>query len=160
VYLGAFRRDELLATQYDEGLLANEDFDLCTRFRHAGRDVWIEAGLEVDYEARDSYRDLWRQYAAFGASKVRYWRRTRQGVNARQTVALLGAGIAAIALVVQVRKPVRVAALATAGVATLALTDHVADPGERDARVRVHALAASATVVAAWLGGVARAALR
>jgi GT2 family glycosyltransferase len=154
VYLGTFRRDELLTTPFDEGLLANEDFDLCTRFRDAGRDVWIEAGLEVEYEARNSYRDLWRQYASFGASKVDYWRRRRKGPNARQVVALFGAGTAALALATQVRRPLRAAALATAGVVALALTDHVADPEEHDLRVRAHALAASATVVTAWLGGL------
>jgi GT2 family glycosyltransferase len=160
VYLGTFRRDELATTRYDEGLVANEDFDLCARFRDGGRDVWIEAGLEVEYEARGSYRDLWRQYVAFGSSKVTYWRRTHQGPNARQVVALVGAGTAAVTLATQVRKPIRAAALATAGLAVLALTDHVADPGERDARVRAHALAASATVVTAWITGVARAAVR
>ena len=160
VYLGAFRRDELLATRYDEEMVANEDFDLCTRYRREGLDVWIEAGLEVDYEARDSYRDLWRQYAAFGASKVRYWRMARRSPSARQIVALLGAGTAVATLATQVRRPIRVAALTAVGVAALAVTDHLADPDEHDVLVRAHALAASATVLGAWLGGVARAAVR
>ncbi|HEY7107538.1 MAG TPA: glycosyltransferase [Acidimicrobiia bacterium] len=159
VYLGAFRRADLLATRYDECMAANEDFDLCARFRREGRAVWIERGLEVAYEVRDSYRDLWHQYAAFGASKVGYWRRTRERPNQRQLTALAGATGAAVALATQVRHPRRIAAMLAAGAAALAVVDHLADRSEPDPRVRAHAMAASATVMTAWVSGVARAAL-
>lgn len=87
-YLGVFRRTELLALGgYDESLDANEDFDLCQRYRAAGFTVWLE-DLDVDYEARDSLRALWQQYVAFGRSKVRYWRRTGERPRPRQLLAI------------------------------------------------------------------------
>ena len=46
VYLGAFWRTELLELGgYDERLEANEDFDLCQRFRATGKVVWLEDGV-------------------------------------------------------------------------------------------------------------------
>jgi GT2 family glycosyltransferase len=98
VYLGAFRRADLLAVGgYDEALDANEDFELCQRFRRAGFTVWLEA-CDVDYEARTSLRAVWHQYVAFGRSKVRYWRRTGERPNVRQLVAIAGAPAAPLLL--------------------------------------------------------------
>jgi succinoglycan biosynthesis protein ExoA len=160
VYLGVFRRDELLATRYDPQLAANEDFDVCTRYRRAGQQVWIEESLEVDYEARDTYADLWRQYRAFGAAKVRFWRRTRARPQLRQVIALGGVGAAAVLVARQGRHPRRLVALAAIAAGGLALVDHVAEPREPRVRVRAHSVVASVCIVGAWVSGVAQEALR
>ncbi|MCJ7438366.1 MAG: glycosyltransferase [Acidimicrobiia bacterium] len=161
-YLGAFRRDELrVLGGYDERLDANEDFELCARYRSAGAAVWVEPGLEVAYEPRQTYRSLWRQYRAFGMSKVVFWRLTGRAPNARQTAALGGAAAtAAIGVVTLVRRPASSVALIAAGVATVVIVDHVAAPAERDVRVRVAAGAAYVTVIGAWISGIARALVR
>ncbi|HXY93487.1 MAG TPA: glycosyltransferase [Acidimicrobiia bacterium] len=156
VYLGAFRRDELLALGgYDGNLAANEDFDLCARYRRAGRRVWIEEGLEVGYEARTTYGDLWRQYRAFGAAKVHYWRDRRSRPQPRQALALGAAAAGLVAAAGQVRHPWRAVALASGAVAAIGALDHVVDPGDADIRVRAHAVAASVCVMAAWTSGIA-----
>jgi len=115
VYLGAFRRDELVALGgYDEALAANEDYELCARYRRAGRVVWLERGLDVSYEARATHRALWRQYRCFGASKVHYWRRTGERPAPRQAFALAAVGVAAAYAVRNARRPGRTAALVDA----------------------------------------------
>ena len=142
VYLGAFRRHDLDAVGgWDETLEANEDFELCQRFRATGATVWLE-DVEVDYEPRARLGELAKQYVAFGRSKVRYWRRTGNRPNRRQWVALLGA-------------PVGVA------LAPLAIVlDHIADPHERDLEVRAVASFAYLLIVGGWLYGVVAELLR
>jgi hypothetical protein len=167
VYLGAFRRAELVAFGgYDERLEANEDFEVCQRYRAAGAGVWLEAGLVVDYEARTRLRDVWRQYDAFGRAKVRYWRLHRQRPNRRQWVGL-GAPLVAAGAALSLSGHPR-ALLAAGGItaaAALAVDHLVADvpagsPSSGDAPVtgteRLAAGAASLLIPAAWAVGAYR----
>jgi cellulose synthase/poly-beta-1,6-N-acetylglucosamine synthase-like glycosyltransferase len=148
VYLGVFRRAELLQLGgWDERLDANEDFDLCQRYRAAGQTVWLEEGLVVDYEPRRRLVEVWRQYVAFGRSKVRYWRTTRSRPGKRQVAALVA--VPAV-LLLSLRFPV-VLVIAALGLVAL---DHVADPRERDLRVRAVSLVAYAPIVGGWTCGV------
>jgi len=161
VYLGAFRRDEVLALGgYDEGLDANEDFDLATRYREAGRTVWLEEDLVVQYEPRDDLASLARQYHAFGAAKVRFWRRSGRGPNGRQRVALAGAVVGLAVATWALRRPRRVGALALGALGGVVLVDHLADPSEPDPAVRAHAWVASVVIVVSWVAGVVTGALR
>jgi len=156
-YLGTFRAAELRALGgWDERLAANEDFELCARYRAAGAAVWVEPGLEVAYEPRRSHRELWQQYRAFGEAKVQYWRTARTGPNARQAAALLGAAGALGAAAVVARHPARGATVGLAALAAVGVVDHLVEPAERDPRVRVAAYAAYATFLAGWWAGVAR----
>jgi len=152
VYLGAFRAAELRALGgWAERLAANEDFELCARYRAAGAAVFIEPHLEVPYEPRASHPDLWRQYRAFGEAKAAYWREAGQRPNGRQAVALAGA-LAGAALAW--RAPRRGAALAAGALGALGVLDHLVEPAERDLRVRLAAYGAYATFLTAWLAGV------
>jgi succinoglycan biosynthesis protein ExoA len=156
-YLGAFRRHELLAAGgYDERLEANEDFDLCARYRAAGQEVWIEPGLEVEYEPRRTHRELWAQYRAFGEAKVRYWRATGERPNGRQGVALGGALAALLAGGLVGRRPRRLVAALVAALGVLALVDHSVDPEDRDVGTRVAAIGAYATFLSGWCCGIVR----
>lgn len=155
VYLGSFRRRELLELGgFDEQLDANEDFELAQRYRAAGRLVWLEAGLDVGYEARDSIPKLFGQYVAFGRSKTKYWQLKRRRPNARQLIALGLAGTISALTMASLWRPRRLLAFALAVVGGTAALDHVADPSERSAQVRVASLVASWAVVGGWLGGV------
>ena len=160
-YLGAFRTAELRAVGgWDERLAANEDFDLCTRYRAAGASVWVEAGLQVPYEPRATHRELWRQYYAFGDAKARYWRTAGAGPNRRQFAALAGAAAALGVTVLVARQPRRAVALGAGALAMLAAVDHGVDPGEREVGVRAAAYGAYATYLSAWVAGVARGLVR
>ncbi len=142
VYLGAFRRGDVVDVGgFDEALDANEDFELWQRFRRAGLVVWLE-DIAVEYEARARLASVWRQYVAFGRSKVRYWRATGDRPNRRQWLALALAPLAVV-----------LAPLAV-------VVDHLADPGERDILVRAASLAAYAVIVGGWIYGVVAEALR
>lgn len=160
VYLGAFRREQLLALGgYDERLEANEDFELCRRYRAAGLVVWLEPGLAVDYEPRDELADLWRQYVAFGRSKVRFWWLTGALPNARQSLALVAAPLAlvsAAALLAVAPQPWLLAAalLAGGGLGAFAI-DSRAGPQHPTWTVRAWSIVASGVVVTGWLSGVA-----
>ena len=157
VYLGAFRRGELLDLGgYDERLHANEDFELCGRYVDAGKVVWLEEDLLVDYEPRVGTAALFAQYQAFGESKVTYWRTTGSGPNGRQLLALGLAAAGVLALLASLRRPRRAAALAVGGIVAVVVVDHLADPHEPDPRVRARACVASVATTTGWLWGVVR----
>jgi hypothetical protein len=155
VYLGAFRRAELHELGgYDERLAANEDFELCARYRDAGRIVWLEDGLLVDYEPRSGVAGVFDQYRAFGEAKVEFWRATGRRPNARQWIALGAAAGAVLAVLASLRRPRRVVALVATGVVAVVVADHLSDPGERDVRVRARSCATSIATTSGWLAGV------
>jgi pimeloyl-ACP methyl ester carboxylesterase len=161
VYLGAFRREELLELGgYDERLDANEDFEVCGRYLDAGRVVWLEEDLLVNYEPRVGTAELFAQYQAFGEAKVAYWRATGHRPNRRQLLALGLAGGGALAMLASLRRPRRAAALVAAGVVGVALIDHLAEPHEPDPQVRARACVASVATTTGWLWGVVRGLLR
>lgn len=162
VYLGAFRRQELMDVGgYDEGLDANEDFELCQRYRSSGAVVWLDPELGVGYEARDTLAALWGQYSTFGRSKVRFWRTTGRRPNSRQLLAIaLAAGVAGATCVTAARRPRALLPLAGTLTGVLALVD-AAVPGDPDGvPVRVAAIPAYGTLFAAWVGGIATELLR
>jgi len=161
VYLGAYRRRELLALGgFDEHLDANEDFDLCRRYRAGGAVVWLEDGLVIDYEARSTVGAVWQQYEAFGRAKVRFWRRTGERPGARQVAPLVVAAVGAAALAATAGRPRRLAALAAAGVAALAAVDRAGAAPARDTREQLATMAVYPVVVGAWVWGVAAEAVR
>lgn len=162
VYLGAFRRTELLALGgWEERLDANEDFDLATRYREAGWLVWLEEGLDVGYESRASLRSVYRQYNAFGQWKVRFWRMRGARPNGRQLVAmgLAGATIPSFVLAAASSLWLGVAAVELMTLALCAL-DHAGGRSRTKPGVRTAAVAASVAVVAGWLSGIAWGAVR
>jgi Glycosyltransferases, probably involved in cell wall biogenesis len=159
VYLGAFRRRELAALRYDERLTANEDFDLCERYRADGRQVWLESGLSVPYEPRSDLDALFTQYQEFGRSKVRYWKLSGHRPARRQRLAL-AAGIAAAAVgVIGARKPAVLGASAATLVAiylaTDAATDAATNPVPTPLTTRLAAVPAHVAIEAGWLSGIA-----
>jgi len=160
VYLGAFRRRQLLDLGgFDERLDANEDFELCARYRAHGLTVWLEEGLSVAYEPRGRMGEVWDQYVAFGRSKVHFWRLTEGRPNRRQQVALAAPVVAAVgaAVVVAVApRPALVAALllGAGGLAALAVDSRAEAPRATPA-VRAWSVLASAAVVVGWLSGIA-----
>jgi hypothetical protein len=154
VYLGAFWRNELLEIGgYDERLEANEDFDLCQRFRAAGKLAWLEEGLVVDYEARSGAVEVWRQYTAFGRAKVRYWRLQGARPNARQVAGLLAPVGVAVATTALARRPRHRFAVAGLGAAVLGAFDHLGGDGPAPIGVRAAAAVGEVLIPTAWAMG-------
>ena len=100
VYLGTFRR-EMLDTVggWSQDVGVNEDFDLNYRIRRAGGRIWYDPSLEVEYQPRETFRALGRQYFRYGRSKGSMLRRRPGSLLPRQAVpaALAPVGAAAVA---------------------------------------------------------------
>lgn len=157
VYLGCFRRSELLRLGgFDEELLANEDFDVAQRYRRAGMSIWLEPGLGVPYEARTTIGGAYRQYEAFGRSKVRYWWLRSERPNARQLLAMTGTVVLFSIALGAARRPGRLGRVMGAGYASLLVVDGMGGVGEPGLRVRLISATTGAVVVGAWVIGVFR----
>jgi succinoglycan biosynthesis protein ExoA len=149
VYLGSFRRKELLSLGgWNEELEANEDFELCNRYRAAGLQVWLEPGLAAEYETRATLFEVFMQYRAFGKSKVRFWRTTGNQPLLRQWLPFAGAGAAIAAVPLMARHPRRAGSLA---VVALAAVDEIGSRSPASPGMRA---VAWATYVAVWAGFV------
>lgn len=71
VYLGAFRRQELLDIGiYDERLVRNEDDDLSLRLIENGMKIYVTPEIRSVYYPRSSYKALFKQYFEYGMWKV------------------------------------------------------------------------------------------
>ena len=159
VYLGFFRRCDLVELGgWDPRLLTNQDFDLNRRLSARG-DVWYEASLLVDYVPRTSFRDLAVQYHRFGRWKVRYWRTTRDRPRLRQ-LALLSGGVLILILgpfvmVRMLRQRSGWLLLCATGLGMVAAERHGDD--EADPLIAsVASIGASGVVGISWLAGIAR----
>ncbi len=162
VYLGAFRRVDLLDVGgWDERLVSNQDFDLNRRVSRRG-EVWFEASLRSGYVPRASLGELWRQYTRFGSAKVDYWRTTGERPQRRQWLLLAGpltGVVAAAAVVAASPAPLRRVGEILAGGLVGLLAVEFRGAAEPRGGVPAHLRAAEAMVVVGtgWWGGVARA---
>jgi succinoglycan biosynthesis protein ExoA len=90
VWMGFFRTEELRDLGgWADAVALNEDYELNSRYRAAGRTVWFDASLRSDYLPRTSLGGLARQYFRFGRVKGTWWARGQR--PARRQVALLAA---------------------------------------------------------------------
>lgn len=85
VPFGCFRRElwEQLGG-YDEGLIANEDFDFNHRARRAGGTVLLNSEVRSVYKARPTLRALAHQYFRYGFWKARMLRKSPESIRMRQ----------------------------------------------------------------------------
>lgn len=159
VYLGAFRRSDLLAVGgWDEDLISNQDFDLNRRMAARGQ-VWFDASLRSTYVPRETFRQLWHQYVRFGRAKVRYWRHAGDRPQRRQMVLIGGPPVAAVlALGVLLAAPASLGGgfVLLLGAAALAVEARGSAGPTAGIRGRVVSVAAMAVVVVGWWSGVVR----
>ncbi|HJR27007.1 MAG TPA: glycosyltransferase [Acidimicrobiales bacterium] len=153
VYLGAFRRAELLeARGWDERLVTNQDFDLNRRMAARGL-VWFEASLRSGYLPRATFADLWRQYVRFGRAKVAYWRTSGDRPQRRQQVLLALPVVGLLVLALSSARG-RIVPVVGAGFAGVFAVERVGSD-QRRARLSHHLAAALAMgcVGAGWTLG-------
>ncbi|MFN9745254.1 MAG: glycosyltransferase family 2 protein [Betaproteobacteria bacterium] len=117
VYLGAWRRDTLLALAgFDEALVRNQDDELALRITRGGGRVWQDARIVSHYTPRESLGALWRQFHQYGYWKVAVIRKHRLPASARHLVPFgFVATLALLALAAPWWAPAAWALLALAG---------------------------------------------
>lgn len=87
VYLGCWRRDELLALGgFDEALVRNQDDELNLRIVRGGGRVWQSPLIRSSYAPRASFAALFRQFFQYGYWKVAVIRKHRMPAAPRQLV--------------------------------------------------------------------------
>lgn len=74
---------------YDDRFSHNEDAELDLRLAAAGRRIWMEASLAIDYLPRSTPRALFRQYYNYGRGRARTVRLHRERLKPRQALPLL-----------------------------------------------------------------------
>jgi glycosyltransferase involved in cell wall biosynthesis len=87
VYLGAWRRDELIRQGgFDETLVRNQDDELALRIVRSGGRVWQSAAIRSWYTPRASFTALARQFWQYGYWKVAVIRKHRLPAAPRHLV--------------------------------------------------------------------------
>jgi len=87
VYLGAWRRDDLLRLGgFDEALVRNQDDELNLRIVRSGGRVWQSAAIRSQYAPRASFAALFRQFYQYGYWKVAVIRKHRLPAAPRHLV--------------------------------------------------------------------------
>ncbi|MGD9832011.1 MAG: glycosyltransferase family 2 protein [Piscinibacter sp.] len=87
VYLGAWRRDDLLSLGgFDESLVRNQDDELNLRINRAGGVVWQSSAIRSSYAPRASFGALFRQFYQYGYWKVAVIRKHRLPASPRHIV--------------------------------------------------------------------------
>ena len=101
VYLGAFRRDALVAIGgFDERFTRAQDWELNFRLREKGGIVYFDPRLHVTYRPRSTVRALAKQYFEYGRWRRVVSRRHSGTINYRYLappLALVGFSLSAIA---------------------------------------------------------------
>lgn len=97
VYLGAYRRDALLAIGlYDEQFHINEDYELNYRLRQSGGKILLSPAIQSVYTPRASLGALWRQYFKYGRWKVRTLQKHPASLQWRQVISPLFVSLLAV----------------------------------------------------------------
>lgn len=87
VPFGAFYRhlvDEI--GYFNEGLLANEDYEFNVRIRNSGKKIYFDPRIKTQYIARDTIRSLSKQYWRYGYWKFRMLRNYPGTLRWRQAI--------------------------------------------------------------------------
>jgi glycosyltransferase involved in cell wall biosynthesis len=136
---------------WGEEFTVNQDFEFDHRVRAAGHRILFDPALVIDWECRQSVRDLFRQYRRYGRGKVKVALRHPSSVSPRHLVppALVGfLSVAVTGAALRRRPEWLLAATPYAGAlaaGTWALRDSVPD-----ARARVFVPAAFAAMHLGW----------
>lgn len=113
IYLGAYRVEWLRRLGgWDEAFAANEDYELNTRLREAGGRLLVDPAISCRYLARDSLRQLARQYFRYGVWRTATIRRHHRAWRWRHLAPALLTAAIAIAVLLIPCSPLPLAALA------------------------------------------------
>lgn len=106
---------------WDERLLANEDYEFDYRIRASGRPLLFDPSLTIQWQSRQSVRDLARQYFRYGRGKVDVAALHPRSLQPRHILPPAFTAYIAAAALVAARHPGRAATMLTPYAAALAV---------------------------------------
>lgn len=91
VYLGCFRRElfDKIGKFDDDGAVISEDASMNKRIIDAGGKIFLNKDIVVDYPAKESFRDLCRQYFIYGGAKAHIFLKYKSFTSWRQIVPIV-----------------------------------------------------------------------
>ena len=90
---------------WDEGLVANEDYELDYRLRKEGHRLLFDPAISISWQCRQSLTELWRQYRRYGRGKADVARLHPESLGVRHVAAPALVAGWAIALLMRKRRP-------------------------------------------------------
>jgi succinoglycan biosynthesis protein ExoA len=131
---------------WDETLRVNQDFELDFRLREAGHRILFDPRLRIDWQSRQSIRELFRQYHRYGRGKVAVARLHPSSLRPRHCAPPALVLLLAAAAAVGIRRPRAglvmaspyVAVLSAATIATARSVDRASRPHVPLAFVSMH----------------------
>lgn len=105
---------------WDERLAANEDYELDYRLRQAGHRLLFDPALRIDWESRQSVRDLHAQYRRYGRGKADVAVLHPESLRPRHLLPPLFVGWLAAAGLLAARRPLPAAGMVAPYLAALA----------------------------------------
>ncbi len=96
---------------WSEDLVANEDYEFDYRMRKSGHPLLFDPRMVIDWQCRQSIRDLYRQYHRYGKGKADVARLHPTSLSARHVLPPAFVAYLAAAGVVGLRRPERAAAM-------------------------------------------------
>jgi len=134
VFMGLARRTTWLEFPFDEKFVRNQDDELSYRLLDGGGRIVCDPAIQSTYSARSTFRDLWRQYAAYGFWKVRVLQAHPRQARPRHLapvglVATL-AGSALLGLMFRRARALPLLSFGTYGMATAAAAAHYRNRNE------------------------------
>lgn len=149
---------------WDERLSVNQDFEFDYRVRSAGYDILFDPALVIDWECRQSIRDLFSQYKRYGRGKVAVAVLHPASLRARHLMAPALVAAWATAAAMARSRPVISAGLTGPYVLAVALASAKTSRGLPDRAARRNVAPAFVAMHAGWgigfWSGVARTAAR
>lgn len=139
---------------WDEGLVANEDFEFDYRLRRSGAALLFDPRLKISWKSRQTVRSLYRQYRRYGAGKLDVARLHPDSVRFRHLMPPLLVPYLVAAAVVAVRRPRLGAALAAPYAAGLTVASVRTGRALDDPAARAYVPAAFLAMHVGWGVGV------
>jgi glycosyltransferase involved in cell wall biosynthesis len=139
---------------WDERLVTNQDFEFDYRLRSTGAPLLFDPRLRIDWQSKETVRDLYLQYRRYGRGKVDVVRLHPKSLRPRHLLPPLLVPYLALAALIGVRRPRLAAAMVAPYAAGLAVASVQTGRALDDPRARRFVPAAFLAMHVGWGVGV------
>jgi succinoglycan biosynthesis protein ExoA len=139
---------------WDERLITNQDFEFDYRLRSTGSPLLFDPQLRIDWQSKETVRDLYLQYRRYGRGKVDVLRLHPRSLRPRHLLPPLLVPYLVLAALTGTRRPRVAAAMVAPYAAGLAVASVQTGRGLDDPRARRYVPAAFLAMHVGWGVGV------